>query len=127
MNSYVVVIALYSIALVGISFVVSKSVKGGNDFMVAGRKLNSGLLFTTLIAANIGAGSTVGITGLAYRFGLSAVWWLFASGLGSIVLAFFIGPKIWELSIKYNLLTAGDFLDKRYSYSECVHLQYFHT
>ena len=40
--------------------------------MVAGRKLNSGLLFTTLIAANIGAGSTVGITGLAYKFGLSA-------------------------------------------------------
>lgn len=115
MNGYIVVIAIYSIALVGISFVVSKFVKGGDDFMVAGRTLNSGLLFTTLIAANIGAGSTVGITGLAYKFGLSAVWWLFASGLGSLVLAFLIGPKIWSLSMKYNLLTVGDFLDKRYS------------
>ena len=45
MNGYVVVIALYSIALVGISFAVSKFVKGGNDFMVAGRKLNSGLFY----------------------------------------------------------------------------------
>ena len=115
MNGYVVVIAIYSIALIGISFVVSKSVKGGNDFMVAGRRFNSGLLFTTLITANLGAGSTVGITGLSYKFGLSAVWWLFASGLGSIVLAFLIGPRIWELSMKYNLLTAGDFLEKRYS------------
>ncbi len=115
MNGYIAVIALYCIALIGISFVVSKFVKGANDFMVAGRKLNSGLLFTTLIAANIGAGSTVGITGLSYEFGLSAVWWLFMSGLGSIVLAFFIGPRIWRLSMKYNLLTAGDFLDKRYS------------
>ena len=115
MNGYVVVIVLYCIALVGVSFGVAKFVKGGNDFMVAGRTLNSGLLFTTLIAANIGAGSTVGITGLSYKFGLSAVWWLFMSGLGSIVLAFFIGPRIWELSIKYNLLTAGDFLEKRYS------------
>ncbi|HWQ40988.1 MAG TPA: sodium:solute symporter family protein [Desulfosporosinus sp.] len=115
MNGYIAVIALYCIALIGISFVVSKFVNGGNDFMVAGRKLNSRLLFTTLIAANIGAGSTVGITGLSYEFGLSAVWWLFMSGLGSIVLAFFIGPRIWILSMKYNLLTVGDFLDKRYS------------
>ena len=44
MNGYVVVITLYCIALVGISYVVSKFVKGGNDFMVAGRKLDSGAL-----------------------------------------------------------------------------------
>lgn len=115
MNAYILAIVIYCVALIGISFIVSKFVKSGSDFIVAGRKLNSGLLFTTLIAANIGAGSTVGITGLAYESGISSVWWMLTSGLGSIVLAFFIGPKIWELSTKYNLLTAGDFLDKRYT------------
>ena len=33
------------------------------------------MIFTTLLAADIGAGSTVGATGLAYRHGLSAWWW----------------------------------------------------
>lgn len=115
MNIYILAIALYCIALIVISVVVSKYVKNGSDFMVAGRKFNSGLLFATLIGGNIGAGSTVGITGLAYKSGISAVWWMIMSGLGSLVLAFLVGPKVWELSTKYNLLTAGDFLDKRYS------------
>ena len=34
------------------------------DFFVAGRKLGPGLIFTTMIAANIGAGSTGGAAGL---------------------------------------------------------------
>lgn len=115
MNIYILGIALYCIALIIISVVVSKFVKSGSDFIVGGRRFNSGLIFATLIGGNIGAGSTVGITGLAYTSGISAVWWMIMSGIGSLVLAFFIGPKIWELSMKYNLLTSGDFLDKRYS------------
>ena len=115
MNIYVLAIVLYIAALILISYVASKRVKGGNDFMVAGRKLGPGLLFATLIGGNIGAGSTVGITGLAYTSGISAVWWMITSAIGSVVLAYFVGPKIWELSTKYNLMTCGDFLDKRYS------------
>jgi len=115
MNIYIVAIVIYCVALIIISYIASKKVKGGEDFMVAGRKLNSWLLFATLIGGNIGAGSTVGITGLAYKYGISAVWWMIMSGLGSVVLAYFVGPKIWELSTKYNLMTCGDFLDKRFS------------
>jgi len=115
MNIYIVAIVIYCAALILISYIASKKVKGGKDFMVAGRKLNSWLLFATLIGGNIGAGSTVGITGLAYKNGISAVWWMIMSGLGSVVLAYFVGPKIWELSTKYNLMTCGDFLDKRFS------------
>jgi len=115
MNIYIIAIVIYILLLIGISAWASKKVKGGQDFMVAGRKLNSWLLFATLIGGNIGAGSTVGIAGLAYKNGISAAWWMIMSGLGSIILAYFVGPKIWELSTKYNLMTCGDFLDKRYS------------
>ncbi len=94
---------------------MKKYVKGAADFFVAGRKLNSKLLFTTLIAANIGAGSTVGITGIAYKYGVSSYWWIFMSAIGTAVLAFLVGPKIWEKSMKYNLYTLGDYLDIRYS------------
>jgi SSS family solute:Na+ symporter len=51
------------------------------------------LIFATFLALNIGAGSTVGATDLAYRDGLSAWWWNGSAGLGSLVLAFWIGPQ----------------------------------
>ncbi len=115
MNIYIVAIVIYILALIAVSYWASKKVKGGSDFMVGGRKFNSWLIFATLIGGNIGAGSTIGICGLAYKNGISAVWWMIMSGLGSVVLAYIVGPKIWELSTKYNLMTCGDFLDKRFS------------
>ena len=69
-----------------------KAMKGASDFFVGGRSFNAGLLFTTLIAANIGAGSTVGVTGLAYKFGVSSWWWIGCSGLGSLILPY-IGDR----------------------------------
>lgn len=115
MNVYLICIIVFAIILISTGFIVGKFVKSSSDFFVAGRKLNSKLLFTTLIAANIGAGSTVGITGIAYKFGVSSYFWIFMSGIGTLILAFFIGPKIWGKSMKYNLYTLGDYLDLRYS------------
>lgn len=115
MNGYLAVIIVYAFILIGTGFFVSRHVKGAGDFFVAGRKLNSGLLFTTLIAANIGGGSTVGVAGLGYKFGLSAWWWIGTAAVGSIILAYVVGPKIWQIAAKYNLYTLGDYLDLRYS------------
>jgi len=109
------IIFFYAVLLVAVGLLVTKRVKKVSDFFVAGRNLGPGLLFTTLLAANIGAGSTVGVTGLGYRFGLSAWWWIGASALGSLILAYTVGPKIWQVSQKYNLYTLGDYLDQRYS------------
>ena len=46
-----------------------RRVSGTRDFFVAGRALGPGLLFATLLAANIGAGSTVNAAGLGYQHG----------------------------------------------------------
>lgn len=59
------------------------------------------LLFITLVAPNIGAGSTVGVAGMGFTSGISAAWWIIASAfLGTFILAFVIGPKIWGNSQK---------------------------
>lgn len=117
MNGYLLVIVIYALILIGTGFFVTRYVKGAADFFVAGRKLSSGLLFTTLIAANIGGGSTVGVAGLGYKFGISAWWWIGTAAVGSLILAYFVGPKIWQIAAKYNLYTLGDYLDLRYSKS----------
>ncbi len=93
---------------------LSRRVKQSSDFFVAGRQLSAGLIFGTLIAANIGAGSTVGATGLGFRDGLSAWWWVGSAGLGSLILAFAVGPRIWRVAKEHDLMTVGDYLEHRY-------------
>jgi SSS family solute:Na+ symporter len=92
----------------------ARLVRDSVDFFVGGRRMGAGLIFTTMIAANIGAGSTVGAAGLAYRDGLSAWWWVGSAGLGSLVFAFVIAPKLWRLATDHNFYTTGDYLEYRY-------------
>ena len=67
-----------------------------------------------MLAANIGSGATVGVAGLAYRDGISAWWWSGSAGLASLVLAFFVGPRLWTLAKEHGFYTTGDFLEFRY-------------
>ena len=106
---------IYCAVLTAIGLYTARRVQGVGDFYVAGRSLSSPLLFSTFLAANLGAGSTVGVAGFAYADGLSAWWWVASAGFGSLVLAFWIGPRIYRIASKYNLLTVGDYLEHRYS------------
>jgi SSS family solute:Na+ symporter len=114
-SGYVAILLAYAGGLVALGLYLSRRFRSTKDFFVAGRQLPPGLIFATFLAANIGAGSTVGATGLAFSIGLSAVWWVGCAGLGSLVLAFFVGPRIYRLAVRHNFLTVGDFLEMRYS------------
>jgi SSS family solute:Na+ symporter len=93
---------------------VARFVRGSADFFVAGRRLNAPLVFATVLASNIGAGATIGATGLGYRDGISAWWWSGSAAIGSIFLALFVGPRLWKIAAERNLYTAGDYLETRY-------------
>jgi solute:Na+ symporter, SSS family len=112
---YIAILLAYAGGLVALGLFLSRRVRSTKDFFVAGRQLPPGLIFATFLAANIGAGSTVGATGRGFSEGLSAVWWMVSAGLGSLVLAFFVGPRIYRLAVAHNFLTVGDFLEMRYS------------
>ena len=115
MNTQLVLLLAYSVALVGVGLLIGRQVIGAKDFFVAGRGLGPGLIFSTLLAANIGAGSTVGAAGLGYRDGLSAWWWVGSAGVGSVVLALWIGPAMRREAAAHDLRTVGDYLEHRYS------------
>ena len=113
-NVHLVLLIVYAVGLTAAGLWVSRLVRGSGDFFVAGRSLTAPLIFSTVLAANIGAGTTVAATGLAYEQGISAWWWNGSAALGSLVLAFWIGPRIWRLASKHGFYTAGDFLEHRY-------------
>jgi SSS family solute:Na+ symporter len=100
--------------LVGLGVWIGRRVNTAEGFFVANRRLGPGLLFATLLAANIGAGSTVGAAGLGYRDGLAAWWWVGAAAIGSLVQALWIGPRMRREAEARGLRTVGDYLEQRF-------------
>jgi SSS family solute:Na+ symporter len=104
----------YSILMAAMGLWIGRRVRATGDFFVAGRSLGPALIFATFLAGNIGAGSTVGAASLGYRDGVSAWWWNASAGLGCLILAFTVGPRMWRESMTHGDLTVGDFLERRY-------------
>ena len=114
MSLHLLLLIAYSAALVVLGAAVSRRVQSASAFFVANRQLSAALVFSTVLAANIGAGSTVGATGLGYRDGLSAWWWNGTAAIGSLLLAFWIGPKVWRQASTHGFLTTGDLLEHHF-------------
>lgn len=114
MNLHLAVLLVYAAALMGIGLWIGRRVRGAADFFVAGRRLGPVLLGSTMLAANIGAGSTVAAAGLGYADGLSAWWWVGSAGIGSIVLALWIGPRMRRIAARHGHRTLGDYLEHRF-------------
>jgi SSS family solute:Na+ symporter len=114
MNPYFATLLAYSAVLIAVGWIASRKVHSAGDFLVAGRRFGPGVIFATFLAANIGAGSTVGAAGLGYRFGLSAWWWVGSAGIGCMILASTVGPRLWGIAKARGLQTLGDYLDVRY-------------
>jgi SSS family solute:Na+ symporter len=114
MNTHLVLLLAYSAGLVALGAWIGKLVRGSRDFFVAGRSLSPLLLFATMLAANIGAGSTVGAASLGFRQGVSAWWWNGSAGIGSLLLAWWVGPRIWRQATRREYLTVGDFVEAHY-------------
>jgi len=114
---YLGALIVYALGLIGFGLWISRRVKGSEGFFVAGRSLGPALIFSTFLAANIGSGSLIGAAGLGYRDGISAWWWVGSAGIGTLILAMWIGPKIWRVATQNGLYTAGDYLELRYGSS----------
>ena len=114
MNATLAVLLLYVGLITALGVFIGRRAKRTADFFVAGRRMSPGLLCATLLAANIGAGSTVFAASLGYEDGVAAWWWVGSAGLGTLVLATSIGPRLWRVAKARSLLTAGDYLEYRY-------------
>jgi solute:Na+ symporter, SSS family len=114
MTLHLALLIIYSCAVVGVGLWTARFVRTSSAFFVAGRSLGPGLVLASMLAANIGAGATVNVAGLAYREGLNAWWWSGSAGIASFALAFWVGPRIWQLAKEHGFYTTGDFLEFRY-------------
>jgi SSS family solute:Na+ symporter len=87
-----IIIIVYMLVMVGVGFYARTRITNAQDYHLAGRRLGPIMLAGTLAATEIGGGSSVGVAAKAYgAWGLSAGWYVVATGLG-IFLVSFIAP-----------------------------------
>ena len=115
MNLHLAVLSAYSAGLMALGLWIGRRVHSSSDFLVAGRQLGPGLIFSTMLAANIGAGSTVSATAQGYLQGVATWWWVGSAAIGSTALAFWIGPAMRRVAAEHDLRSVGDYLEFRYS------------
>jgi SSS family solute:Na+ symporter len=84
-----------------------------SDHVVAGRKLGLWPIFFIGVAELYSAGTFLGFPGWAYSVGAPVLFSLVAIALSSMM-AFWLGPKIWRVGNKLELLTQAQFLSSRY-------------
>jgi SSS family solute:Na+ symporter/sodium/proline symporter len=110
MNPLVLVVVAYPLILLGVSVWRSKGLKDHDDFTVAGRSVPVYLLVGTLVCTWIGSGSLFGGAGLAYRTGISELWFSFGAWVG-LVVAYFLAGRVRRIAD----YTVPDLLERRYN------------
>jgi SSS family solute:Na+ symporter len=105
----IVVLFLAGIFWAGTSFY--KWVHNPDDFYVAGRRLTPFLLAATLTATNISLYSFVGVSGTAYKYGISIIWQTWTGNMALVLAGLSILPIMRRLKIR----TIPEFLELRYN------------
>lgn len=92
MNANVIITATilaYIAVMIGVALYAKTRIDSADDYHLAGRRLGTFMLAGTLAATEIGGGSTIGVTAKAYgEWGLSAAWYVIATGIGIFLVAF---------------------------------------
>ena len=114
-SPYLQAIIVYLIALIGVGYYKSRTVKTGEDFMVAGRSLPWYILVGTLLATWVGNGSLFGGAGLGYRNGMAGLWTSAGAWIG-IVIVYFISRRIRN----FGKVTIPEIFEARYNKTASV-------
>lgn len=109
MSTYLYIILAYLLILTGFNFYRARRVKSQEDFMVAGRRLKTGVMVFTLICTWIGSGTFIAGAEFASKAGFSALW-LAAGAWVGIIFIYFLTAKIQN----FGQYTIGDILEERY-------------
>lgn len=104
------ILGAYIAILLIIALLNMHKIRGIEDFFVAGRARNTLELSGSLTSTILGASALIGVAGLAYSNGFSAIWWLWSGSFFMLILAFFLLKSLF----KYKVFTLPELLGNIY-------------
>jgi SSS family solute:Na+ symporter len=106
----VIIVVVYSLAMIGVGLGARKKVRSQNGFFVAQRQINVAFITGSLVATAVGGSVTVGMAGRGYRLGLTGAWWLLVGSVGLVILGIFFARKVRGAA----LYTLPELVEKQY-------------
>lgn len=89
---FLTALAVYIVALIGLSIFVSRRNKSGEDFLLAGRGLPIFLTIGTTVATMVGTGSSMGAVGFGYANGWGGTLYGIGGATGILLLGLWFAP-----------------------------------
>lgn len=103
-------LVIYKLLLIAIGFWASRRTHNEEDFFLGGRGLGPVVAAISYSSSASSAWTLLGVSGVAYVMGVSALWIASGSLTGMLVAWFWIGPRLLRFSRRYDHITLTDFL-----------------
>ncbi len=113
-GSVLVVFSLFVVAMLAIGWVTSRSTKSPDQFFLADRSLKAWVTAVSSTASSESAWAVLGTVGLAYKEGLSAIWFLPGCLLGYWINWKFIAEPLRKHSHETGAITIPDYLEAHF-------------
>lgn len=105
-----IIVVVYSLAMIGVGLGARKKVRSQNGFFVAKRQINVAFIAGSLVATAVGGSVTVGMAGLGFGRGLTGAWWLLVGSIGLLIMGTFFARKVRRTA----LYTLPELVEKQY-------------
>ncbi len=119
MISKVIVLSLYAIMIIVIGIIGLRKTKSSKDFLLGGGNVGPWMTAFSYGTAYFSAVLFIGYAGTAgWKFGISSLWIAFFNAfIGVTAVWLMLGWRIKQASIKFNISTISEYLEKRYNSS----------
>ncbi len=111
-NTTIVVLTLlaYKLVLIGIGLWAQRKSTSIDGFLIGNRQLGPVVAAISYSASSSSAWTLLGMSGIAFSLGVSAIWFVVGSILGMVLSWGFIAPKLMQLSHRHQFFTLTDVL-----------------
>lgn len=100
-----ITLVIYKAVLIGIGFWASKRNSDGDDFFIGGRGLGPVVAALSYSSSAASAWVLLGLSGIAYVYGLSTIWVAFGSITSMFVVWYWIAPRLMRFSREHDHIT----------------------
>ena len=104
------VLIVYKLILVAIGLWGQRRSKDIDGFLIGNRQLGPVVAAVSYSASSSSAWTLLGMSGVAFSLGLSAVWFVIGSILGMLVSWGYVAPHLMKLSHQHGFFTITDIL-----------------
>lgn len=106
---------VYLVLILGIGVAAARfSSRGISEFFVAGRRLNRFVVALSAVTSGRSAWLLLGMTGMAYTMGASALWAAVGYTVVEGLLFLFFAPRLRRFAETYDCITLPDFFARRF-------------